>query len=181
GSTWFPTGLTFQLTNGDASLIKKVLVNPTNSNELVACGVSGMYKSLNGGTSWTKQLDSLFWDMVQDPVNPNVLYAASGWVKNANEGHAGIYKTTDFGNIWSLLNTGIPMQGVVQRIKLAIAPSNSNFIYALACDINDGCYGIYQSTNAGSNWIYKAAQLNILEHGLGNDPGGQGTYDLALC
>jgi len=181
GNTWNPTGLTFQLTNGDASLIKKVLVNPTNSNDLVACGVSGMYKSLNGGTTWTKQLDSLFWDMVQDPANPNVLYAASGWVKNANEGHAGIYKTTNFGITWALLNTGIPMQGSVQRIKLAIAPSNTNFVYALTCGIDEGFYSMYQTTNAGLNWTQKPAQLNILEHGLGNNMGGQGTYDLALC
>ena len=32
GTSWAATGLTFQLTNGDASLIRKILVNPTNSN-----------------------------------------------------------------------------------------------------------------------------------------------------
>lgn len=181
GSSWTPTGLTFQLTDGDASLMRKIVVNPANSNELVACGVSGMYRSVNAGTTWTKKLDSLFWDMVQDPVNPNILYAASGWVQNSNLGHAGIYKSSDFGNTWSLLSTGIPQQGSVQRIKLAIAPGNTNYVYALCCDNTDGFYGIYQSTNAGGNWTYKAPALNILEHGQGTGSGGQGPYDLALC
>ncbi len=181
GATWAPTGLTFQLTNGDASLMRKIVINPANSNELVACGVSGMYKSTNGGTSWTKKLDSLFWDMVQDPVSPNVLYAATGWVKNSNMGHAGIYKSIDFGSTWTLMNTGMTLQGVIQRIKLAVAPSNHNYVYALCCDNTDGFYGIYQTTNAGSTWTYKAPVLNILEYDQGNNSGGQGPYDLALC
>jgi hypothetical protein len=180
GSTWSPTGLSFQLTNGDASLIRKIVINPSNTNELLACGVSGMYKSFNAGTSWTKQLDSLFWDMVQDPINPNIIYAATGWVKNANDGYANIYKSTNFGASWTLLNTGIPTQGTVQRIKLAIAPSDNNYVYALCCDDFSGFYGIYQSTNAGANWVYKPATLNILEAGTGGSTGGQGTYDLAL-
>ncbi len=181
GITWNPTGLTFQLTNGDASLMRKIVVNPANSNELVACGVSGMYKSTNAGTTWTKKLDSLFVDMVQDPVTPGVLYAASGWILNSNMGHAGIYKSTDFGTTWTLLNTGIQFQGVVQRIKLAIAPSDHNYVYALCCDNTNGFYGIYQSTNAGAAWTYKPPILNILEYDQGNNSGGQGVYDLALC
>lgn len=42
-------------------------------------------------------LDSLFWDLTKDPVNPNILYASTGWVQAANEGYAGIYKSTNFG------------------------------------------------------------------------------------
>jgi photosystem II stability/assembly factor-like uncharacterized protein len=180
GATWQPTGLTFQLTDGDASLIRRVLVHPTNSSQLVACGVSGMYISSDAGATWTKNLDSLFWDMVQDPVNPNVLYAASGWVMNANDGHAAIYKSTDFGATWTMLSTGIPMQGAVQRIKLAIAPSDNNYIYALAVDTQRGLYGFYKSTNAGSSWQYINPGVNILEGGQGNNSGGQGTYDLGF-
>jgi photosystem II stability/assembly factor-like uncharacterized protein len=100
GTTWAATGLTFQLTNGDASLIRKVLVNPTNSNELCAAGASGMYKSINGGTTWNKVMDSLFWDLHRDPVSTNILYASTGWVMNSNQGNAGVYKSTDFGNTY---------------------------------------------------------------------------------
>jgi photosystem II stability/assembly factor-like uncharacterized protein len=184
GLNWSPTGLSFQLTNGDASLIKKILIHPTNSNNLVACGANGMYKSTNAGTTWTHVLDSMFWDMQQDPVNPNIIYAATGWVGSSNIGNAGIYKSIDFGSTWTLLNTGMPLTGSIQRVKLAIAPSDPNYIYAICSDyqggFTSGLYGFYKSTNAGLSWTYIAPTDNVLEGGQGTNTGGQGTYDLAL-
>ncbi|MFL5762958.1 MAG: T9SS type A sorting domain-containing protein [Bacteroidia bacterium] len=180
GLSWNPTGLSFLLTDGDASLIRKVLINPTNSNNLVACGVSGMYTSSNAGTTWTKVLDSLCWDLVQDPVNPNTIYATSGWLAGSGRGYAAIYKSTNFGASWTMLPTGIPGTGVVQRIKLAIAPSDNNYIYAMTVDDQEGGYGIYKSTNAGASWTYINPGANLLEGGDGSSPGGQGTYDLGF-
>lgn len=180
GINWAPTGLTYQLTNGDASLIRRVVINPTNSNDLVACGSNGLYKSTNGGTTWVKKLDSLCWDLQTDPVNPNILYLATGWVGTSNEGNAAVYKSTDFGNTWTMLNTGIPLTGTVQRVKLAIAPSDANYIYALAVDNFGGLFGFYKSVNAGANWTYIPPNLNVLEAGQGNNSGGQGNYDLGL-
>lgn len=180
GLNWTPTGLTYNLTNGDASLIRKILINPSNTSELVACGVTGMYKSGNGGATWTKKLDSLFWDMHQDPVNPNIIYASTGWVMTSNIGNAGVYKSTDFGNTWTMLNTGMPLTGDIQRVKIAIAPSNNNFIYALCVDLVGGLYGIFQSTDAGASWNFIPPTDNILESGIGQNPGGQGNYDLGL-
>lgn len=180
GATWSPTGLTYQLTNGDESLIRKILINPTNSNEVLACGANGMHKSTNGGATWTKLLDSLFWDMVPDPVNPNIVYAATGWVLNSNQGEAAVYKSTNFGNTWVKLNTAIPPTGSVQRVKLAIAPSDPNYIYALCVDTQNGLYGFYKSTNAGLNWTYISPSLNVLDPYTGTGPGGQGNYDLGF-
>jgi photosystem II stability/assembly factor-like uncharacterized protein len=180
GLNWSPTGLSFLLTDGDASLIRKVLINPANSNQLVACGVSGMYTSANGGTSWAHTLDTLFWDMVQDKTDPDVLYAASGWLAASNYGHAAIYKSLNFGASWTQLSTGITATGAVQRIKLAIAPSDNNYIYAFAVDNQDGMYGIYKSINAGTSWTFLNPGVNVLEAGDGTMPGGQGTYDLGF-
>jgi photosystem II stability/assembly factor-like uncharacterized protein len=115
-----------------------------------------------------------------DPVNPNILYLATGWVFTSNLGNAAIYKSTDFGNTWTVLNTGIPSTGSVQRIKLAIAPNDANYIYAAAVDVNYGLFGIYKSTNAGTTWTYISPALNTLEAGQGTSPGGQGTYDLGF-
>ena len=180
GLTWAPTGLTYNLTNGDASLIRRILINPANTNDIVACGVSGMYKSLNGGATWTKKLDSLFWDMHQDPINPNIIYASTGWVLTSNIGNAGVYKSIDFGNTWMMLNTGMPLTNDIQRVKLAISPSNNNYIYALCVDISGGLYGIFQSVDAGANWNFIPPTDNILEGGQGFSGGGQGNYDLGL-
>jgi hypothetical protein len=180
GVTWNPTGLTFQLTNGEASLIRRVLVNSGNSNQLIAAGVNGLYTSANGGTTWTRNLDSLFWDLQQDPMSPNTVYAATGWLAGSLYGHAAIYKSTDFGATWTMLNTGIPATGSVQRIRLAIAPTDNNYIYAIAVDQNSGLYGVYKSTNAGVNWTLVHPNLNVFDAGTGTASGGQGTYDLGL-
>jgi hypothetical protein len=68
----------------------------------------------------------------------------------------------------------------VQSVKLAIAPSDPNYIYALTVDTQFGLYGIYKSTNAGSTWTFISPTLNILEGGDGTNPGGQGTYDVGF-
>ncbi|TAL59049.1 MAG: hypothetical protein EPN85_10070, partial [Bacteroidetes bacterium] len=180
GISWSPTALSFQLTDGDASLIRKIIINPANSNQLVACGATGIYITANGGASWTKTHDSLFWDLAQSPVNPTVLYAASGWLAASNTGSAAIYKSTDFGATWTMLPTGIPATGLVQRIKIAIAPSDPNYIYAFAVDALDGTYGIYKSIDAGANWVYINPGVNLLTYDDGTSPGGQGTYDLGF-
>lgn len=180
GLNWLPTALSFQLTDGDASLIRKVIINQQNTNKLLACGVSGMYSSANGGATWIKTMDSLFWDMIQDPIDPNTLYAATGWVSTANAGYAAIYKTTNFGTTWDILNTSIPSQDTVQRIKLAIANTDNSYVYAAAVDINGGLYAIYKSTDAGLQWEFITPGANILEWDQGYNTGGQGNYDLGF-
>lgn len=181
GLTWAPTGLSFQLSNGDASLIRKIIVDPANSNNVVACGVSGMYKSLNGGTTFTQINDSLYWDMLQDPANPNVLYAATGWIMVAGIGSANIFKSTDFGSTWTLLNTGIPPTGSVQRVKLAQSHSNPSILYALGVDTQGGSYAVYKSTDSGVTWTTTFSGMNILGYDDVTSPGGQGNYDLGLA
>lgn len=180
GNTWNATGLTFQLTNGDASLIRKTIVHPVNNNKLIACGVNGVYRSNDAGATWNHVLDSLCWDLIQDPINPNVLYCATGWVANANDGYAAIYKSTDFGDTWTMLNTNIPGTGVVQRVKLAMAPSDNTCIYAMTVDINNGIYGIYKTSDAGVNWTYINPGVNVLHWDDGTGTGGQGNYDLGF-
>jgi photosystem II stability/assembly factor-like uncharacterized protein/ribosomal protein L24E len=116
--------------------------------------------------------------MLSDPSNPNVLYAATGWLLTANAGSAGVLKSTNFGQTWTPLTTGIPATGSAQRVKLAIAPSDPNYVYAITTDLTGGLHGIYKTTNGGNNWSFIAPALNILEYDQGFDSGGQGNYDL---
>ena len=108
GNTWAPSGLTFNQTQLDVSLTRRVLIDPNNTQNLLAGGVNGIYRSTDAGANWIQINDSLIWDLVQDPVNPNVIYAATGYLANRNIGTAGIIKSVDFGQSWSILNTGIP-------------------------------------------------------------------------
>ncbi len=180
GQTWNPTGLSFQIQDEQASLIRKVLINSIDGSKLVAIGESGLYTSADSGIAWTHVLDTLTWDLAQDPSSPNTIYAATGYLTYSKIGYASIMKSTDFGQTWTMLNTGIPPIGAVQRIKLAIAPTDPNYIYAICVDINEGLYGIYKSTDAGNSWNLQYNALNILDWDEGSGTSGQGTYDLSF-
>ena len=180
GITWNPTALEFDLVQRDASLIREIIINPTNTNELVACGVGGVFRSVDAGASWTTTLDTLSWDLVQHPTNPNELFLATGWVNSAQVGYAGIFKSTNFGQTWQILPTGIPTSNEVQRIKIAISESNPSIMYAATVNIESGLYGIYKSINSGNSWTLHYTDLNLLDAFEGTGMGGQGTYDLTF-
>ncbi len=176
-----PTGLTYQLIQLDGSLIRRVLINPYNSDSLLAAGIGGIWTSADAGTTWTQKHDSLIWDIEVDPNNPFTIFATTGYLKNSQQGNAAIMKSTDFGATWNLLNTGITPTGVVLRIEVEVAPTNSNHVYALACNMSKGLHGIYSSLDGGVTWSFSDAQgLNTLGWYEGLNSGGQGTYDLSL-
>lgn len=183
GINWSATGLTVLQTDLDYSLLRRVLVDPTNSNNLVAVGFEGAWKSTDAGATWTNTLqDYLLTDLEMDASNPAVLYAGSAHVTLLNDGTSGVFKSTDFGATWNVLNTGIPTT-VGKRVDVGIALSNANIVYAVVVNSVGGFYGMYRSVDAGLTWTQQSdgSNLNILawSDGVG-EVGGQGSYDLAF-
>jgi uncharacterized repeat protein (TIGR01451 family) len=117
GIHWAPIGGdTF-----DGASIAKIAVDPTNANRLWAAVIRGragsrrqtpptttqygIWESDNGGTTWTLRKaasDELHGatDLVEDPLEPNVLYA-SFWGD-------GIYESTNGGATWHTFMNGFP-------------------------------------------------------------------------
>ena len=179
GQSWAPTGLTFEQTTRDGSLTRRVIVHQEDGQRLVAAGIFGVETSNDGGQSWQPTFSSMVFDIERSPADPNTLYLSSAYLSNLGQGSAGIWKSTDFGQNWQPLNTGIP-PNAVQRIELAISPSQPDYIYALACNIQRGFYGLYRSTNAGQSWQQRSDSPNVLHWYDGSGTGGQGTYDLTI-
>ncbi|MCB0578413.1 MAG: hypothetical protein KDD10_03775, partial [Phaeodactylibacter sp.] len=115
GQSWQPTGLTFDQTGRDGSLTRRVFVHPEDGRRLVAAGLFGIRTSEDGGDTWANISGEMIWDIEQDPSDPDVLYASTAWVRNLDAGTAGIWKSTDFGQNWTELNTNIPPTNQVQR------------------------------------------------------------------
>ncbi len=189
GKNWKATGLSRKLLDFDGSLFCKVLIHPENSNTILAAGVSGVWISEDAGDNWTRTEGkdlNIIWDVKSDPENGKILYASTGYIRNDRIGKAAIHKSTDFGKTWEKLKSGIPETGAAQRIELAVAPSDPNYVYALACDLNEGTWGVFQSVDAGKTWKQQldTTGVNLLGWLNGNrelgDAFGQGTYDLAL-
>lgn len=183
GLTWNPTGLSFDQTQRDESLMRRVFIDPSNTNRLVAAGISGIWRSDDAGANWTHTLDTLLADLEKDPTNPYILYATSIYVSNLNRGSAGIIKSTDFGDSWTWLTTPIPPFNV-QRVELTVAQSDPNYIYAVATNLSSGFHSFYRSTNAGANWTVQHelanGGLNLLGWSNGGGSSGQGWYDLCI-
>jgi titin len=145
-----------------------IAVNPTNSNIIYVSvwggsAAGGIYETTNGGTTWTNLTAGIHTgaasDILMDPTNPSVLYA--GLVQGGATN--GIYKTTTGGTSWTPLNNGILSGTAVGvSIRLALAPSNTQDLYATVFDpaLGNGTQGLphrYLSTNGGSNWSAMAS------------------------
>ena len=186
GDTWHPTGLTLNPKFKELSVMMGIVINKENPDRLIAAGSSGIYVSNDAGNTWAETFSNMVWDIKQDPVNQNTLYATTGYLPQLNPTNtAGIYKSIDFGATWQELNTGIPKASDVLRIELAVSPEYPNYVYAIACNLTKGFHSVYKSENAGATWRTTASiktTTNILEWELGdeNKTHGQGDYDLTL-
>ncbi len=179
GKTWQQTGLKNQLSEGITSITRTIWVNPKNSKEVVVVGTKGIFKSFDGGDTWsTKVLDKMTSALVQHPTNSNILFASAVYVASTKQGEAGVWKSEDAGNTWRILSTGIG-KTAVQRVEVAISPTSPNLIYAVSCDINNGFEGFYKSTDTGETWQKSAFRGNLLSTAY-SGTGGQGFYDLCI-
>ena len=150
GKTWKYTGLP------ESQHIGRIVLHPVNPNIVyVACLGSlysanenrGVYMTQDGGVTWKKSLyvnpNAGAVDMIMDPSNPNVLYAATwertrrAWNFTESGIGSGIYKTTDAGKSWSLLtdaNSGFPHGIGTGRIGLAISRTKSDLVLYAVVD-----------------------------------------------
>ena len=163
GETWENKGLK------KSEHISKIIVNKSNSNIIFVAsqgplwssgGERGLYKSIDGGESWKLVLEVNEWtgvtDVVVDPRNENIMYAAS-WQRHRNVaaymgGGPGtkIFKSVDGGNNWRQLKAGLP-KGNLGKIGLAISEINPDILYA-AIELDRRKGAVYRSQNRGESW-----------------------------
>ncbi len=164
GETWQNIGLT------ESAYIGRIVVDYNNSDRIfvAACGnlfsyggERGVYRTVNGGEEWEQVLfvndSTSAIDLVQDPANPDILYAAM-WERTRGRDYrnsfgdgSGIWKSTDGGDTWEELTNGLPTGNDVGRIGLAIAASNPDVLFAIY-DMPDSEVEVYKTTDGGNNW-----------------------------
>lgn len=168
GVTWNTTGLNWAVTN--FRVIRKMIIDPDDSNTLLVASNAGIYRTTNSGTTWSQVASGDFYDIVAHPsAVTNTFYAST-----SNQ----VYRSTDNGINFSVVHT-VSGSG---RINLAVTAANSNYIYALSAKSADGGYnGLYRSTNSGNTFTTQSTIPNILGYQSdGSDAGGQGWYDLCV-
>ncbi|MBC7775316.1 MAG: glycosyl hydrolase [Phycisphaerae bacterium] len=163
GKTWKNMGLK------NSEHIANIVVDPSNpSTVFVAAygpvwsdgGERGVYKSTNGGESWTcvKSVSDYTGcnNLVMDPRDPNVLYAAFHQRQRKVFTYIGggpesaLFKSIDGGASWKKLEGGLP-EGDLGRIGIDVSPVNPDYVYAVV-EAGDKKGGIYRSTDRGASW-----------------------------
>ena len=168
GKTWTHLGLR------DTQMIAYVDVDPKNPDRLFVAALGhpygqneerGIFRSTDGGKTFEKVLYKDEYtsgnDVRIDPSNPNTVYAAL-WQQQQSfiEGQGfggtdgGVFKSTDGGTTWKQLTNGLP---AVIEANLAIAPSNTKVLYAIAAVATPtnsvtGTVNLYKSVDAGEHW-----------------------------
>jgi len=163
GKSWNNMGLK------NSEHISEIIVDPTDANTIYVGaygpvwnegGDRGVYKSTDGGATWNcvKSVSAYTGcnDLVMDPRNPKVLYAAfhqrmrKVFTYIGGGPETAIYKTTDGGATWKKLEGGLP-SGDLGRMGLAISKVNPDVLYTVVEGQNDNG-GVYRSMDKGSSW-----------------------------
>ncbi len=202
GATW--TQLAATANNSSFFFINDLIVSPNSSQRIYAATSDGVWRSLNGGSSWSQVLAQNVFNgctdlAIRGDQTSDFIFAACG---NLQQGT--IYRNTDAagGSAWNAVLT----ESNMGRAALAIAPSNQNTIYAVTVALSgthtNGLHAVFRSTDSGApgSWTpqvrntdpirLNTAILSRPENATATDCGfglnnvfnnGQGFYDLAIA
>ncbi len=160
--------------------IGNIVVDPRNSDVVYvaaqgplwnAGGERGLYKTTDGGETWTEVLGEDIIDVHtgvnevhMDPRNPDVLYVATWqrrrkvWTQIMGGPGSGVYKSIDGGESWTHIQQGLP-GGDLGRIGLAVSPVDPDVVYAIVETADGG--GFYRSRNRGASWQKMSDEATI--------------------
>lgn len=163
GQSWKNMGLK------DSRQIGMIAIDPRNSDIVFVAaegsawgpgGDRGLYKSTDGGKTWKRVLEisenTGVNNVVIDPGDPDIMYATSEQrrrhvhTKIGGGPESAIYKSTDGGENWRKLKSGLP-GGDVGGIGIAISPVDPDVVYAII-EAAGKSGGFFRTTNKGETW-----------------------------
>jgi PKD repeat protein/photosystem II stability/assembly factor-like uncharacterized protein len=166
GLSWVPWN-----TGMGNKTVGRMLQHPTNDQIMLAATSGGLFRTTDGGATWTASSSANFKTVEFKPGDPNIVYAVAG---------ASFYRSTNNGTSFTLITSGIPAGQ--QRGAIAVSAAAPNYVYLLLSGGDSGLKGIYRSVDAGLTFTPTCTSPNMLGWSCdGSDSGGQGWYDLAIA
>jgi len=160
GATWRHVGLR------DSRYVAAVRVHPADPDTVWVAAqgelwgpneTRGVYKSTDGGETWTRTLfvdaDTGCSSLVVDQVNPRVLYAGTWqhrrtpWSVESGGAGSGLWRSDDEGDTWTQLTDGLPE--LIGKVGIAVSPAAPARVWAIV-EAEDG--GLFRSDDRGATW-----------------------------
>src|ERR1700689_2412300 len=163
GKTWTHMGL------DETGRIGRIVVDPEDTDRVYVCALGrmtapqqerGVYRTEDGGKTWQRVL---FADantgcsgIAMDPKNPRTLFAGMWqvemhtWGENGGGPGSGVYVSHDRGTSWTRIEGHGLSHSPVGKIDIAVAPTDSNRVYALIETDKQG--SMWRSDNGGADW-----------------------------
>jgi photosystem II stability/assembly factor-like uncharacterized protein len=128
-----------------------VAPHPTNANIVYVAGAQGgVWKTADGGTTWTVLTETLSsiasgWIAI-DPVNPNTIWYGTGEQNYSGDSFYGdgLFRSTDAGTSWTKVATVSQVGSYIARV--VVKPGDSNTIFVGSSS------GFVRSTDGGATW-----------------------------
>jgi len=198
GATWLNTGnATFQATSIFA---RDIVSDPNNNLVILAACDQGLYRTADGGTSWTQISPDFHLEVEFHPTDSDIIYAVS---RDANDGNQDddftyFHKSIDNGLTFINYTNGWPSgSGHQRRTEISVSPHRPGNVYAHStgsANGGSGLYGIYKSEDEGETWTFECCgpqpagppdiatgNINIMAWAQdGSDDGGQYYYDVTF-
>lgn len=159
--------------------IMRIVIHPTNPDIVWVAALGhlfgpsderGIYKTVDGGKTWKRVLYSNDIsggaELVMEPGNPSVLYAATWNIKrtpysleSGGKGSA-LWKSTDGGETWKNLNNtrGFPGNTIIGNIGIAVSAVNPDRVFAL---VESSKGGLFRSDDGGETWTLESTDADV--------------------
>ncbi|HSC55135.1 MAG TPA: fibronectin type III domain-containing protein [Phnomibacter sp.] len=169
GATWTA------INSGMTGIIRKIVVQPSNTALLMVAAANGIWRSVNGGTSWTRTYTGIMEDIEWKPGSTTVLYAS---------GPNAVLCSTNGGASWTTLGAanGIATTG---RSIIAVSAANPEKVYVAQANGNELGF-LFTSTDGGENFATtvtgsSSGCTNFFGYeASGCGTGGQANYSISL-
>jgi hypothetical protein len=171
GVTWNSTGLTFGV--NQTRQMRRLVINPSNPQILLAATNSGLYRTTDGGATWNTALTGNWYDIEFKPGDPNTVYVG---------GNTTFRRSTDGGATFSTISSGFPTSGS-NRLAIAVTPADPSYVYILRSNSSSNFGGLYRSTNDGTSFTLMSNSPDVIANSCAGTASGngQGWYDLAIA
>ncbi len=166
GQNWNTTGTIA----GNPVSSNEIFIDPNNSNIIWVATSNGLFKSINGGSSWDRKQTGHIRDFRLKPGDPNTIYAVSSNT---------FYSSIDGGDTFesATVGIGLPESNELGRLRVEVtaATGAQNNVYLLTVGRGGSGYpfeGVYKSIDSGLNFSKTSANITF--------GSSQAWYDLAF-